>query len=167
MTTLLEKVSRLNEIGIALSIEHDNRVLMEKILLNAKFLTNADGASIYSVLPENKVRFEIVTSDSLGYYIGGTSAQYVKLPDVLLCYEDGSPNEKNIVAYAVNSKKSINIEDAYAAEGFDFSGTRAFDERTGYRTQAVLTIPILNHLNEVVAALQLINPIDPDRKSVV
>ncbi|NGX54564.1 MAG: hypothetical protein KR126chlam2_00177, partial [Chlamydiae bacterium] len=73
MTTLLEKVTRLNEIGIALSAERNVPVLLEKILRNAKLLTNADGATIYTVLPDQKVRFEIITTDSLGYHLGGSS----------------------------------------------------------------------------------------------
>src|SRR5439155_4626793 len=41
--------------------------------------------------------------------------------------------------------------------GFDFSGTRAFDTRTGYRSQSFLTVPLKNHDGDVVGVLQLIN----------
>jgi GAF domain-containing protein len=50
--------------------------------------------------------------------------------------------------------------DAYAAEGFDFSGTRAFDSKTGYRSQSFLTVPMKNHERETIGVLQLINAQD-------
>ena len=40
---------RLIELGIALSAEHNHARLLEKILLGAKELTNADGGTLYLV----------------------------------------------------------------------------------------------------------------------
>lgn len=161
MTALLEKVNRLNEIGIALSIERDSGRLLDKILFNAKLLTNADGATIYSVTEENKLHFEIVTTDSLNYRLGEIYGWAIPFPDLPLFTIDGKENDRLIAAYVVNHKQTVNIADAYFEEGFDFSGTREFDKTTGYRTKAVLTVPIINHEDEVIAVMQLINPIDP------
>jgi HD-GYP domain-containing protein (c-di-GMP phosphodiesterase class II) len=55
----------------------------------------------------------------------------------------------------------VNIADAYAADGFDFSGTRAFDSKTGYRSRSFLTVPMRNHEHETIGVLQLINAQDP------
>jgi HD-GYP domain-containing protein (c-di-GMP phosphodiesterase class II) len=55
----------------------------------------------------------------------------------------------------------VNIADAYCEAGFDFSGTRKFDERTGYRSQSFLTVPMKNHENAIIGVLQLINSLDP------
>jgi hypothetical protein len=57
--------------------------------------------------------------------------------------------------------RTINIADAYCQQHFDFSGTRAFDERTGYRSRSFLTVPMKNHENELIGVLQLINATDP------
>lgn len=57
-------------------------------------------------------------------------------------------------------RRTINIEDAYAAEGFDFSGTRRIDAQTGYRSQSFLTVPMKDHDGQVVGVLQLINARD-------
>ncbi|TMH21230.1 MAG: HD domain-containing protein, partial [Betaproteobacteria bacterium] len=46
-------------------------------------------------------------------------------------------------------------------EGFDFSGTRNFDKKTGYRSKAFLTVPMKNHESEIIGVLQLINSVDP------
>ncbi len=40
---------RLIELGIALSAEHNHNRLLEKILLGAKEMTNADGGTLYLV----------------------------------------------------------------------------------------------------------------------
>ena len=56
----------------------------------------------------------------------------------------------------------MNIADAYTAEGFDFSGTRNFDKRTGYRSNSFLTVPMKNHEGEIIGVLQLLNANDPE-----
>ena len=40
---------------------------------------------------------------------------------------------------------------------FDFSGTRQFDEKTGYRSQSFLAVPMKDHEGDVIGVLQLIN----------
>lgn len=159
-------LQQLNEIGIALSKEREIPILHEKILQNAKNLTHADGGTIYSVVDGKVLHFEIVISDSLRFHLGGTSSNPIPFANLPLFLETGEPNDNLIVAYAVNHKKTINIKDAYFEEGFDFSGTKRFDSHTGYRTKAVLTIPMKNHEDEVIAVLQLINPIDPNTREV-
>ncbi|MFC2049524.1 GAF domain-containing protein, partial [Chlamydiota bacterium] len=151
-------LEKLNEIGMALSKEHRRALLLEMILTHAIELTKVDGGTIYMVTPENRLHFEIALSTSLGFHVGGTSAIPVPFKDPELFLEDGSYNDSLMVSYAVNHKKTVNVKDAYDEKGFDFSGTKAFDETTGYRTRAVLTIPIKNHENDAIGVLQLINP---------
>ena len=152
-------LQRLNEIGIALSKEHKVPVLLEKILIHAKELINVDGGTIYTVIGQT-LHFEISISDSLGFRVGGTSNIAVPFPDLPLLLPDGSLNDSLMVAYAVNHQQTVNVVDPYNEQGFDFSGTRHFDEITGYQTRAVLTIPIKDHEHNVIAVMQLINPLD-------
>src|SRR4029453_707611 len=77
-------------------------------------------------------------------------------------YKDGKPNHSMVAAHAALTGKTVNIADAYTEEGFDFSGTRAFDAKTGYRSQSFLTVPMKNHEAEIIGVLQLINCKDPD-----
>ena len=151
-------LNKLNEIGVALSKERNITLLLEKILISAKELTRADGGTIYTITPERTARFEISMSDSLGFHLGGTSGVPIAFPELQLFAKDGTFNDSLMVAYAVNHEKTINIKDAYHEQGFDFSSTRQFDAKTGYRTQSVLTIPMKNHEGEMIAVLQLINP---------
>ena len=44
---LLRRLEQLNEIGVSLSKERDITRLLERILLAAKTITNADGGTLY------------------------------------------------------------------------------------------------------------------------
>jgi GAF domain-containing protein len=77
--------------------------------------------------------------------------------------ESGQPNHRNIATHVALSRESVNIADAYqATQDFDFSGTRAFDQQTGYRTTSVLAIPLKSPDGTVLGVLQLINALSPE-----
>src|SRR6185295_12908048 len=46
--------------------------------------------------------------------------------------------------------------------GFDFTGTKKFDEGNKYRTKSVLCIPLKNYSDELTGVLQLLNAQDED-----
>jgi HD-GYP domain-containing protein (c-di-GMP phosphodiesterase class II) len=155
-----KRIERLNSIGIALSAERDPVKLLEQILLGAKDITNADGGTIYSLGEDDQLKFEILRSDSLNLWMGGTSGKQIPFKGVPLHLPDGTPNRSSVVACSVLDGVTVNIPDAYHAHGFDFSGTRAFDQRTGYKSISFLTVPLRNHEAEVIGVLQLLNARD-------
>jgi HD-GYP domain-containing protein (c-di-GMP phosphodiesterase class II) len=63
------------------------------------------------------------------------------------------PNRTGLVGHAIHSGDSIFIEDAYDDSRFN----PEVDKKTGYRTKAILVIPIRNHEGEVIGAYQAIN----------
>ncbi len=153
-------LSELSKISIALSAERDHDRLLEMILTRAQEMTGADGGTLYSCTEDQTLRFEIMLSASLGIFKGGTSGEPIDLPPLALYADDGTPNHHAVAAWAALSGEIINIEDAYTSEQFDFSGTRDFDQITGYRSKSFLTVPMTNHENEIIGVLQLINAID-------
>jgi len=155
-----QRLEQLNAIGASLSAERDINRLLESILAAAKTITRADGGTLYRLTEDKTLRFEIVRTTSLRYYLGGTSGNPVPFYPIQL-YKDGKPNHSMVAAHAALTGKTVNIPDAYAADGFDFSGTRAFDSKTGYRSQSFLTVPMRNHEHETIGVLQLINARDP------
>ena len=158
---------RLIELGIALSAEHDHNRLLETILLGAKELTNADGGTLYLVGEAGRdLCFTIMHNDTMGMALGGTTGAPIPFPPVPLREPDGTPNYKNVVAAAAVTGRTINLADAYSAPDFDFAGTRAFDARTGYRSQSFLNVPLKNHETEVVGVLQLINARGRDGQTI-
>lgn len=154
---LLKQLDRLNSIGVALSSEHDSTRLLETILLGAKELTNADGGTLYTVSSDSKLKFEIMKTHSLNISIGGSTGKAIPFEPLPLYLKDGKPNLNMVAAYSVLEGETINIKDAYTAKGFDFSGTRQFDEKMGYRSKSFLTVPMKNHEDEIIGVLQLIN----------
>jgi HD-GYP domain-containing protein (c-di-GMP phosphodiesterase class II) len=156
---LVQRLERLNAIGASLSAERDINRLLEAILTAAKSITRADGGTLYRVSDDQTLRFEILRTSSLKYYLGGTTGNAVPFYPIQL-YQDGKPNHSMVAAYAALTGKTVNIADAYTADGFDFSGTRAFDSKTGYRSKSFLTVPMRNHENEIIGVLQLINASD-------
>ena len=160
MEQMLLKIGRLNDIGIALSAATNVDVLCDMILTGAMELTNSDGGSLYRMSDDkSSLDFIIVSTLSLDIHMGGISGQKINFPAIPL-YLNDKANKTNVVSAAVHDEKTINISDVYHAEGFDFSGTRKFDQQTGYRTQSILTVPLKNHHNEIIAVLQLINAKD-------
>ncbi len=168
LASLLDRLEHLNDIGASLSKERDITRLLEKILLAAKAITHADGGTLYRMLEDgNTLRFEILRTDSLNIAMGGTAAKGMNFPDLPLYSSTGKPNNTLVAAYAAIHSVTINIDDAYTEPNFDFSGTREFDRRTGYRSKSFLTVPLRNHDGDVIGVLQLINAQRPGTTEVV
>ncbi len=164
---IFHRLEQLNAIGAALSSERNIDRLLEKILLAAKKITRADGGTLYLVNEQGEgLHFAIMHNDSLGIALGGTSGNQIHFHDLPFVDAKGKPNNAMVAVYAAIHSETVNIEDAYYAEGFDFSGTRSFDEKTGYRSRSFLTVPMRNHENVVIGVLQLINAIAPDSLEV-
>ena len=109
------------------------------------------------------LEFAIVRNDSLGIAMGGSTGKEITLPRLAL-YDPatGEPNAKNVATYAALTATTVNIPDAYNAQGFDFSGTRQFDEMNAYRSTSFLTVPLRDREGEVIGVLQLINARDAE-----
>lgn len=154
----LEHLQRLHRIGLALSAERNKNRLVEMILLEAKDLCKADGGTLYLRTDDDELQFEIMRTDSLGIRLGGTTGKAIHLPPVAMYESEGeTENHTNVASHCALSRTSVNIEDVYDAEGFDFTGTKGFDAQNGYRTKSVLTIPMLNQEDRVIGILQLLN----------
>ncbi|MBF0630300.1 MAG: GAF domain-containing protein [Magnetococcales bacterium] len=164
----IQQLERLISTGLALSAEKDITRLMETILLEAKNLTHADGGTLYTMSDDGScLHFATIHNDSLNIAMGGTTGVPILFQPIPLRLEDGTANDHMVVVRAVLEGRAFNIPDAYHVEGFDFSGTRAFDERTGYRSQSFLTVPMKNHEDKIIGVLQLINAQDPQTHEVI
>ena len=163
---VLHRIEVLTNIGYALSSEQNIDHLLESILHAAKKLLNADGGTIYKVRG-NEVSFEILVTDSLKISMGGASGNKIPFPPIRLYDENGNPNNSMVVAYSVLHDKTVNIPDAYTERGFDFAGTKKFDQGMSYRSKSFLTIPMKNHENEIIGVLQLLNAQDTQTGEVI
>ena len=167
-TNLRDRLKELNDIGIALSRQRDINSLLETILEAAKRITHADAGTLYLHETDARVlRFEILRNDSLNIAMGGTSGVPITFYPIHLYDEFGQPNHAMVVSHSALTGETVNIPDAYTAEGYDFSGTQKFDSKTGYRSQSFLAVPMRNHEEEVIGVLQLINAQDQEDGTIV
>ncbi|RCS59894.1 GAF domain-containing protein [Parvibium lacunae] len=141
-----------------LARERDLATLLEKILRAAQTLTLADGGSLYRYDPDKRqLAFATVLNDSLGFWYGGTSGQPVPFSPLPLFDDAGRALTSSVVTHCAHQLETVAIPDAYAAEGFDFTGAKAFDRQHHYRSVSFLTVPLLDHNRALLGVLQLVN----------
>lgn len=155
-------------IGVALPAEKNFDRLLEVIVLEAQSLCNADAGTLYLHTEDNRLKFVILRNNSLKIALGGTTGQEIPFPPVLL-YDPitGEPNYQDVAAQAALNGVSINILDAYQSENFDLASAKEFDQKNGYRSQSLLTIPLKNNASRVIGVLQLINAREPDTGEII
>lgn len=161
-------VQTLNKIGKALSAERDQDTLLELILSSARQLTAADAGTLY-IVDESQtpplLRFAQLQNDTLKVATSGVNALHeLGFKDIELtdAHQNGQARTRWVVQHAIVSGETVNIADVYQATDFDVSGTKAFDAQSGYRSCSMLVVPMLDHEDHVIGALQLINKIPQD-----
>jgi len=142
------EIAELTRIGVALSTERDYQVLLDLILEQARRISQADGGSLYLVegrdTPSPKLRFKLTQSDTLPR--GG----FVEFTMPL--------DHASLAGYVCSTGEPLVIDDVYfLPPDVEYSFNRSFDERSGYRSKSMLTVPMRNHRDEVIGAVQLIN----------
>ena len=167
ISDLEKQIQNLAHIGLALSKERDMDKLLEMILLEAKRIANSDGGTLYMMTDDQRLKFEIIMTDSLNFHMGGTSGEDIPFYPVKLYTDEGEENKSMIAAYVALTGETVNLPDAYKAKGFDFSGTKMFDEKTGYRSKSFLTVPLKNHEDEIIGVLQLLNAQTQKAKKII
>jgi len=153
---LREQIQRLNQIGIALSSETDLEKLLELILREVRGFTSADAGSLY-IVEEDTLIFQVAQNDSLA----GEQEPFKPFPIPL--------TKKSIAGYVAITNEVLNIQDVYVIpEAAEYQwGGHEFDRKHGYRTQSMLTVPMVDHEGKVIGVLQVINCMSPDQKTTI
>ena len=144
--SLKEAMRRLNAVGAALSSEHDLDRLLDLILSSARELVGCDAGSLYLVAPgetPKELFFKLAQNDSLNLPF-----KEMRLPIT----------RKSIAGYVAVTHRPLVVQDVRrisAKEEYGFD--RRFDDKTGYRTVSVLTLPMENQQGMMLGVLQLIN----------
>ena len=86
----VENLQKLIEIGKALSKEKNIKILLEKILVEARKMSNSDGGTLY-LLKNNQLEFEIMHTESKNNYYGGTTQPVPDTNYPIKLYIDGNP----------------------------------------------------------------------------
>ena len=116
--------------------------LLEMILLEAKRISNSDGGTLYMMTDDKRLKFEIMMTDSLNFHMGGTSGEDIPFYPVKLYDDDGEPNNTMVAAYVGLTGETVNIEDAYKADGFDFLAQKCLMKKLDTIQNLFLTVPL-------------------------
>lgn len=168
------EIHELNQIGVALSAEHDPERLLELILTKSREFTSSDAGSIYLV--ENIAGLAHRQSLLFSAAPGGQSEPGVPVReeevrqrlrfklaqndtvDVPFREVTMEIDENSIAGYVALTGEIINLPDAYhLPAGVPFAINRKFDEDSRYRTCSILAVPMRNQKQKVIGVLQLIN----------
>jgi HD-GYP domain-containing protein (c-di-GMP phosphodiesterase class II) len=150
------ELRELNKIGMALMSERDPDRLLGLILTQARALTGSDAGSLYLV-EEDEEGNEVL------HFL---RTQNDTLPDLPTPHFTLPLDESSIAGYAALTGEPLVIDDVYEIPGdTPYGFNKGFDQANGYRAKAMLTVPMVDHKDQTVGVLQLINPkSDPDAK---
>lgn len=154
-----QKLTKVVKLGVEIAHVKDVDVLLERILLEARHLVNADAGSIY-VKEGCVLKFSYTQNDTL---------QKKLPPGKKLIYSTFSIpiNNKSIAGYVANTGETLNIPDAYVLKtGLPYSFNKSYDDLAGYRTRSMLTLPLKTNTGNIIGVLQLINGRDRFGKPV-
>src|SRR6266700_1815294 len=160
-----QEIHELNQIGIALSAEHDPEKLLEMILTKSREFTGSDAGSVYLVETDpahqrqsllygpGKPPEEEGSSEQLRFKLAQNDTVAVPFREIPVKIDENS-----IAGYVALTGDIVNIEDAYSLPAdAPYAINRKFDEDSGYRTKSILAVPIRNQKDKIIAVLQLIN----------
>ncbi len=127
-------------------------------------LTGADAATLYLINETTKsLKFEIVKNKTLNISFNSSNIPWDDLP---LYDKDGNKNLKMMATSCALKKEPIFVDDVYESDEFDFSGTKAFDKKTTYKTRSMVCMPLINHEKKVIGVLQLLNKISQNQRVI-
>jgi HD-GYP domain-containing protein (c-di-GMP phosphodiesterase class II) len=123
--------------------------ILDKILFESRQFSGADAGSIFLV-EDDRLIFSYVQNDTLFKKETANAALYQNF---------GIPiSEQSIVGYVAKTRQSLAIDDAYELDAtLPFSFNKSFDEKSGFRTTSMLTIPLIAQESRLVGVMQLIN----------
>jgi len=150
-----QKLQQVNDLGQEIAQVQDIDVLLEKILSAARKLANADAGTIY-IKNGKSLKFSHAQNDTLQKQLPSGQKLIYKAFSVPI-------NPSSISGYVASTGETLNIPDVYQANNDGQTAyifNHSFDEKTDYRTQSVLTIPLKNSHRKVIGVMQLINAQD-------
>ena len=148
-TRSADDLHELTRIGVALSTERDLLTLLEKILTQARRLSNADAGSLYLVERDEEghpqqLRFKLAHNHTL--------------PNLPFKESVIPINHSSIAGYVAATGEPLIIPDVYLLpDDVTYKMNRSFDEKVGYRTKSMLVLPMRSHRDEITGVVQLIN----------
>jgi HD-GYP domain-containing protein (c-di-GMP phosphodiesterase class II) len=148
--TKLQKIIKIDE---ELNKIQDLDILMERILLDARRVTNAEAGSVYTV-EGNELRIKSSQNEELERDLppnGKLIYAFLKYPI----------SEKTISGWVAANAEPLMITDMYNIPDEEpYSFSTEYDKKSGYKTVSSLTLPLVSNQDQLLGVLQLINARD-------
>ncbi|OGO84461.1 MAG: hypothetical protein A2Y22_05490 [Clostridiales bacterium GWD2_32_59] len=145
------------DIGIALTTERDPNKLLEKILRESREITHADAGTLY-IKRGKELHFKIIQNETSKTFLG-EDGEKIDLPPLDI-------KGDSVSAYVARTKKTINIPNIYNVTDSYLEGPKKYDKMTGYKTESMLVIPLIDREDEVIGVMLLINAKNPEGEIV-
>ncbi|XP_058813126.1 cGMP-specific 3',5'-cyclic phosphodiesterase isoform X2 [Topomyia yanbarensis] len=128
--------------------ELDIDVLCHKILVNVSLLTHADRGSLFLVKgPPNGKYLVAKLFDVTQHTPLDEAVRRAKQDELIIPFGVG------IAGTVAETNETINIKEAYKDPRFNSE----IDQKTGYKTNIILSMPICNYEGQVIGVAQIIN----------
>ncbi|HEX9081583.1 MAG TPA: HD domain-containing phosphohydrolase [Holophagaceae bacterium] len=142
-------MERLNRVGRALASEQNLDRLLDLILTSARELVSAEAGSIYLVVGEGEDR-ELLFAHTQNARLDWPAERF-RMP----------LTPKALAGYVASTGHLINVEDVYQLPpDVPYEFNQAFDLQTGYRTQSMLVVPMVDTEGAILGALALLNRLE-------
>jgi len=159
-------VKRMNlksiiEVDAELIQIQDLDLLLERILLEARNVLNADAGSIYvkETIIDNGEKME-----KLAFKYSQNDTLQEKLPpgQKLIYSVFSIPiSDKTISGYCALTQQMVNVPDAYnLPKGVSYSFGKSYDQISGYKTTSMLNVPLKTAEGRILGVIQIINSKD-------
>ncbi|MFH2116030.1 MAG: HD domain-containing phosphohydrolase [Spirochaetota bacterium] len=150
-----EEVQEIIRIDSELNKIRDYDLLLERILLEARRVVNADAGSIY-VREGDQISNKFAQNDTKQRSLPPGEKQAYPHFSIPI-------NDKTISGYVAMTGKLVNIKDVYRLrKDAPYSYNVAFDKASGYKTKSMLTVPLKTQNNVVLGVIQIINAMGDD-----
>jgi HD-GYP domain-containing protein (c-di-GMP phosphodiesterase class II) len=146
-----EQITRLLDVGQALSAERDHQALLAMILSEARSMACCDAASIflidrYSGQQNNQAPdlvFKLTQNDSINF-------DFEEKRFFL--------DSQSVAGFSALTGEVVNLTDVYnLPKNSIYKFNSSFDKSMNYRTCSMLVIPMRNHQGRVIGVIQFIN----------
>ena len=136
----------------------DIDAILDKILEEARSLSNSDAGSIF-IVEDDQLRFGYVHNDTLFKKDEANEEIYVDFSVPI--------DDQSIVGYVALTGNTIVIDDAYnLPSGSPFTFNSDYDQKSGYQTRSILAVPLYTFHGRLVGVLQLINTKDDNGRVI-
>jgi len=145
-----DDIAEILKINECLGHIKDVDSLLDRVLSEARRITNADAGSIY-LKKGDKLSFEYVQNDTLTES-DTSSNKYIYTKQELPI------NNNSIAGYAAMNQTHVLIDDVYALNSnVPYTFNRSYDKSSSYHTQSVLTVPLMTGTEKIIGVMQIIN----------